>query len=64
MIIALNGEKTPVTLMNILYIHEMWCNLFSTMVAMNQGCDVIGKANDKKIIVSKGSFQLVFDQQF
>ncbi len=64
MIIGSNGEKIPVTLTNILYVPEMWCNLFSTTAAMNEGCDDIGKAKDKKIIILEGTFQLVFNQQF
>ncbi len=62
MIIASNSKKTPIMLTNILYVPEMWCNLFSTMAVMNQGFDVIGLSKDKEITVLKGNFQLVFNQ--
>ncbi len=56
MIIASNGKKTPITLMNILYVPEMLCNWFSTTKARNQGFDDVSKARDKKIAVSKTNF--------
>ena len=57
-----NGRRTLVTLTNVKYVPELWCNLFSITAALDKGFDLgnIGRV----ITLSKGNVKIGFDQVF
>ena len=38
-----DGSQTEIVLTNVKYVPDLWCNLFSLVTAMKQGCKLSGK---------------------
>jgi hypothetical protein len=54
-------REIKLTLTNVNYISDLWCNLFSVVAAMKQGCTLIGEGSSLKIR-KKDLFCIEFDE--
>ena len=57
-----NDRRTIVTLTNVKYVPELWCNLFSITAALDKGFELgnVGRV----ITLSHGNVKIGFDQVF
>ena len=55
------GKHCSISIKNVKYVLDLFCNLFSIPTALKNGCTLEGSKN--KLVIKKGSKEYVFDEK-
>ena len=56
-----DGKETPITLTNVKYVPQLFCNLISLTSVLNKGFKLNG--NENGMTIRKGNMEYMFDQR-
>ena len=58
-----DGKETPITLTNIKYVPQLFCNLISLSSVLDKGFKINENGNENGMTIRKGNTEYIFDQR-